>query len=88
MKRLTLLMLGSLAITQCKSSSDSGSPGTPDPNPSPNNCTTVLQAIQLNDSLKLKDLDSTALFIKNNAQQLQQLEPEQAAAVWDCMEKR
>ncbi|MDQ3234102.1 MAG: hypothetical protein M3Q07_20025 [Pseudobdellovibrionaceae bacterium] len=69
----------------CQDKSSSGGPG-PVINPEPE-CSQVLQRLQLNESLKLTDLDSTTLFIKNNAQALQQMEAEQAATVWACLEK-
>jgi hypothetical protein len=78
------MILGLLVACQDKSSSSGG----PDPLPTPeSDCSQVLQKLKLNESLKLTDLDGTTLFIQNNALALQQLEAEQAADVWGCLEK-
>jgi hypothetical protein len=72
----------------CQDKSSGGSDPGPTPTPEPpRECAQVLQNLKLNETLRLTDLDSTALFIKNNAQELQRLEAEEAAAVWACLDK-
>ncbi len=84
MKPILWLFLGLMIACQDKSSGDSAP--TPEPTPAPD-CGRVLQKLKLNENFKLTDLDGTALFIKNNAAELQRLEAEEAFAVWACLEK-
>ncbi len=84
MKHGLWLFLGLMIACQDKSSGDSAP--TPEPTPT-QDCARVLQNLKLNDNFKLTDLDGAALFIKNNAAELQRLEAEEAAAVWACLEK-